>query len=168
MKLAALLLGTFLAMTGTASADDMLRPPGGPVPVSDAPRPPPGPGAMQRGPGAMQRGPGAMQRGPRQMQRQQLRRAFVEAFDANGDGRLGPRERVRAVRALRRIERRLATPEMARGARDRGRAVRGAVRRYDLNGDGNVGPGEMPPAAARKLRRLDRDRDGWVERNEYE
>ncbi|HWU86483.1 MAG TPA: hypothetical protein VN253_04385 [Kofleriaceae bacterium] len=164
MKLAALLLGTLLATTGTAAADDVLRPPGGAVYVSDAPPMQPGPGALPRGP--MQRGPGALQRGPGAMQRQQLRRALVETFDVNGDGRLGPRERIRAVRALRRIERRLATPGMAPGAR--GRAVRGAIRRYDLNGDGNVGPGEMPPAAARKLRRLDRDRDGWVEPGEYE
>jgi hypothetical protein len=167
MKLAALLLGTLLATAitaGTASADELLRPPGGPVPVSDAA--PVQPGALPRSPAAMQRGPAAMQRGPRAMQRQQLRRALVSTFDANGDGRLGPRERMRALRALRRIERRLATPDGAPNTR--GRAARNAIRRYDLNGDGTVGPGEMPPAAARKLRRLDRDRDGWVDPNEYE
>ena len=165
MKLAALLLGTLLATTGTAAADDVLHPPGGPVNVSDSPPMHRGPGAMERG--RMQRGPGQLQRGAGQLQRgKQLRRALVETFDANGDGRLGPRERMRAVRTLRRIERRLATPGAAPGAR--GRAVRGAVRRYDLHRDGNVGPGDMPPAAAKRLRRLDRDRDGWVEPNEYE
>jgi hypothetical protein len=138
MKLATLLLGIFLAMTGTASAD----------------------GARgERG-----------ERGERAQRARHLRRALVETFDANGDGKLGPRERQRAARVLRRIERRLAAPG-ARGPAPTpdagGRAVRGAIRRYDRNGDGDVGPGELPPGAARKLRRLDRDRDGWVEPGEY-
>ncbi len=156
MKLATLLLGILLATgatTGTAAADEVLHPPGGPVYASD---PPPARADLPRG--DLRRG-GAM-RAPR-AQRGQLRRALVETFDANGDGRLGPRERMRAARVLRRIERRLAAPDA------RGRAVRGAIRRYDLDRDGNVGPAEIPPAAARKLRRLDRDRDGWVEPGEY-
>jgi hypothetical protein len=36
-----------------------------------------------------------------------------------------------------------------------------------VNGDGHAGPGELPPAAARQLRRRDRDRDGWVEPGGY-
>src|SRR5262245_1639231 len=127
MKFATLLLGILLATTGTAAADDegVLQPPGGAVYVSD---PPP------------MRAHGEMPRAERRQHARQRRRALVETFDANGDGQLGPRERMRAVRVLRRIERRLATPtpEM------RERAARGAIRRYDLNGDGNVGPGEMP------------------------
>src|SRR5262245_420643 len=152
MKLATLLLGILLAMTGTPAADDdadVLQPPGGPVYVSD---PPP-----MRARGEAPRA----DRGERRQRARQLRRALVETFDANGDGQLGPRERMRAVRVLRRIERRLAADD------PRGRAVRGAIRRYDLDGDGNVGPGEMPPAAARRLRSLDRDGDGWVEPGEY-
>src|SRR5688572_32254606 len=102
MKLATLLLGILLAMTGTAAADDdageVLQPPGGPVYVSD---PPP-----MRAQGEL---PGG-DRGERRQRARQLRRALVETFDANGDGQLGPRERMRAVRVLRRIERRLATP----------------------------------------------------------
>ncbi|MBA3391826.1 MAG: hypothetical protein H0T89_04230, partial [Deltaproteobacteria bacterium] len=69
-----------------------------------------------------------------------------------------PRERQHAIRALRRIERRLAQP---------GRNVQRVIRRYDLDGDGNLGRREVPPAAADRLRRLDRDRDGWVEPTEY-
>ena len=45
--------------------------------------------------------------------------------------------------------------------------MRQAIRRYDLNGDGNVDPGEMPPAAAERLRRLDRDGDGWVDERNF-
>jgi len=115
MKLATLLLGILLATlgatTGTAAADEDLRPPGGPVYVSDPP-------------------PMRAARGEHRQRARKLRRALVETFDVNGDGRLGPRERMRAVRVLRRIERRLAS-------------------------------GAGSPAAARKLRRLDRDRDGW-------
>ena len=149
MKLAPLLLGILLATTGTAAADQVLQPPGGPVYVSEPP-----PDRMR---GEAPRG----DRGERRQRARQLRRAIVETFDVNGDGKLGPRERQRAARVLRRLEQRM-------GAGDpRGRAARGAIRRYDLNRDGNVGPGEVPPAAARKLRRLDRDRDGWVEPGEY-
>ncbi|HWO26206.1 MAG TPA: hypothetical protein VNO30_46080 [Kofleriaceae bacterium] len=123
--------------------------------------------------------PGGDPRRAERIQRaRQLRRALVATFDVNGDGRLGPRERMRAARVLRRIEGRLAAPgadargpgargPAAGGPDARGRAVRGAIRRFDRDGDGNVGPGEMPPAAARKLRRLDRDGDGWVEPGEY-
>lgn len=169
MKLATLLLGILLATTGTAgtaAADEVLHPPGGPVPVSDA-----SPMAAERGERAERGARGERadrrdrgdrpRRGPHA---RKLRRALVETFDANGDGRLGPRERMRAVRALRRVERRLATGDSPDA---RGRAVRGAIRRYDRDRDGHVGPGELPPAAARKLRRLDRDRDGWVEPGEY-
>src|SRR5688572_13540640 len=123
MKLATLLLGILLATTGTAAADDeVLQPPGGPVYASEPP--PMRAAAAMRG-----------DRAERRQRARQLRRALVETFDANGDGKLGPRERMRAVRVLRRIERRLATP----GPDGRGPAVRGAIRRYDLNGDGNVG-----------------------------
>lgn len=83
MKLASLLLGTLLATTGTAAADEVLHPPGGAVVV--------------------------------EAQRAKLRRAILEAFDANGDGRLEPRERRRAVRALRRMEHRLAMGQRPRG-----------------------------------------------------
>ena len=142
MKLAPLLLGILLATTGTAAADEVLHPPGGPVYVSDPPpavhvqhadldRPAPRRG--ERG----ERG----DRADRKQRARQLRRALVETFDANGDGRLGPRERMRAARVLRRIERRLAA-----GAQDpRGpAAARGALRRYDRDGDrdGRVEPGE--------------------------
>ena len=155
MKLVPLLLGILLATTATASADEVLHPPGGTVYVSD---PPP----MRAEPARAERRRERELRhdelrGERAQRGRELRRALVETFDVNGDGRLGPRERMRAVRVLRRIERRLAADD------PRGRAVRGALRRYDRDGDGNVGPGEMPPAMAKRLRRLDHDGNGWVD-----
>ena len=89
----------------------------------------------------------------------ELRRVLVARFDANGDGQLGPRERMRAIRALERVQRALA-----RGGQQQGK--RKLIERFDTNHDGDVGPGEMPPAAARRLRPLDRDRDGWIEPHE--
>jgi hypothetical protein len=44
--------------------------------------------------------------------------------------------------------------------------MRRFIQRFDTNGDGNVDRSEMPRGAARKLRRMDRDRDGWVEPSE--
>jgi len=99
--------------------------------------------------------PPAQQARPRAMLRQML----LARFDRNHDGRLEPRERRAAARALRRLARRLM---QRRGPRARAR-LRGVIQRYDLNGDGNVGPGEMPPAMARRLRPLDRNGDGWVD-----
>jgi len=110
--------------------------------AEDGPNPPVGPGYDTPLP---DRGDAAGQRG---RVRGQLRRAVIARFDANGDGRLQPEERQRAKRALRE------------------RRVQRFIRRFDTNGDGNVGPGEVPPGAADKLRKLDRDRDGWVEPRE--
>lgn len=104
--------------------------------------------------------------GPRDPQvvakRQQLRRALISQFDANGDGRLGPRERMRAARVLRRIENRLTQP-MRQGKQGQHRKF---MQRYDVNGDGQVGPREVPRGAADRLRRFDRNQDGWVEPGE--
>lgn len=112
MKLVTLLLGSLLATgaaAGSAAADDVLRPPGGPVVVEGPPPPAAHAGGRAHGAAHAQR-------------RASFRRALVERFDADGDGRLGPRERVRAIRALRRLERRLATsgPGLRERDRDRG------------------------------------------------
>ena len=98
--------------------------------------------------------------------RGQLHQLLLERFDRNHDGRLEPQERRRAIRALRRLARRLAIQE--RRAEGRGGQPRGLVRRYDANGDGVVGPDEMPPGLARKLRPLDRNRDGWVDERDQD
>ena len=140
MKLV-ILISTLLALP-TLAAADVINPPSGPVYVGDE-------AAPQR---------------PRKAQAQKLRRALLEQFDVNGDGRLGPRERMRAIRVLRKIERRLAGD--APGAR-RGQ-MRKFIERHDRNGDGQVGPREMPRGAAGKLRRLDRDGDGWVDEREIQ
>ena len=98
--------------------------------------------------------------GDRQEQRMKnraLKQALMAQFDTNGDGRLGPRERMRAIKVLRRIEMKLAGSGMQR---------KRFIQRFDTNHDGNVDQNEMPPGAARKLRKLDRDRDGWLEPNE--
>jgi hypothetical protein len=147
MKLAALAFLTTLGLGGVAAADPAgpINPPAGPV----APR-------ADR--------PGG-----------QLRRVLLERFDRNHDGRLDPEERRHAIRALRRLARRMEMQEQ-RGERGAGREARmrerGAgrearmrelVRRYDRNGDGVVSPDEMPPGMARRLQRLDRNGDGWLD-----
>jgi hypothetical protein len=93
-----------------------------------------------------------------------LRAAVKQQFDTNHDGRLEPRERRQAARALKRLAKRM---ERAQG-RGQGRKGRHAklIRRFDLDGDGNLGPGEVPPAIANELRPLDRDGDGWLQDNE--
>jgi hypothetical protein len=93
-----------------------------------------------------------------------LRAAVKQQFDTNHDGRLQPRERKQAARALKRLAKRM---ERAQG-RAHGRNARHAklIRRFDLDGDGNLGPGEVPPAIANELRPLDRNGDGWLQRNE--
>jgi hypothetical protein len=90
-----------------------------------------------------------------------LHQVLLERFDRNHDGRLEPRERRRAVRALRKLARRMAMQD--RRAEHRGVRERELVRRFDTNGDGVVGPEEMPPGLARKLRPLDRNGDGWLD-----
>lgn len=91
--------------------------------------------------------------------RGELRRALLDRFDRNHDGRLEPNERRHAIRALRKIERRLARQER----RAERREINGTVEQYDRNGDGVAGPGEVPPQVQRRLRPLDRNGDGWVD-----
>jgi len=93
--------------------------------------------------------------------RGQLHQLLLERFDRNHDGKLQPQERRRAVRALRRLTRRMAMQERRGQAADGRR--RALIRRFDTNRDGVVGPEEMPPGLARKLRPLDRNGDGWVD-----
>lgn len=87
----------------------------------------------------------------RNHRRARMRAVMVARFDANGDGRLQPNERKRAKQAIR-------AKRMQRMER--------LIQRFDTNRDGNVGPAEMPPGAANKLRRLDRNGDGWVQPGE--
>jgi hypothetical protein len=98
--------------------------------------------------------------GPRRAQNAQFRQMVLQRFDRNGDGRLEPRERKQAARALRRMANRLGKDNVRQQRKQR------FIRQYDLNGDGNVGPGEMPPALANQLQPLDRNGDGWLEGNE--
>lgn len=93
--------------------------------------------------------------------RDQLRQLLLERFDRNDDGRLEPQERRQAIRALRRLTRRMAMQE--RRAEMRAARQRGLVRRLDTNRDGVVGPEEMPRGLARKLRPLDQNGDGWID-----
>jgi hypothetical protein len=118
MKLASLVLVALTAFSSVASAD-LLNPPGGPVDTGDvdvdvdvrvdAPR-----GERMR----ERRGGQVRQRDPQRVaKRQRLRRALIEQFDVNGDGRLGPRERMRAARVLRRIEQRMVAPRQGQAPR---------------------------------------------------
>jgi Ca2+-binding EF-hand superfamily protein len=156
MKLATLILAGLLGATGVARADDPvgdedLNPPSGPVQIEHA-RQPMGP---------MAPGPGQQMRDPRRAQlRAELRQALIERFDRNHDGRLEPQERRQAIRALRRLVRRMARQEMM--AERRGQRQR-LIRRYDTDGDGNLGPGELPPRLQEKLRHFDRNADGWLD-----
>jgi Ca2+-binding EF-hand superfamily protein len=92
--------------------------------------------------------------------RAQLRQLLLQHFDRNHDGRLEPRERKQAARALRRLAMRIEH------GHPRAHRQRRFVQRFDLNHDGNVGPGELPPALADELRPLDRDGDGWLHGDE--
>jgi Ca2+-binding EF-hand superfamily protein len=152
MKLAALVLASLLALPTAARADEVLNPPGGPVLVEAD--------YQQSGAPA-----------PEQRQKnRELKRALMLQFDRDGDGRLDSRERMQAVRVLERIQRKLAGHDgqarQGRQGQQGQQKRRRFIQRFDTNGDGNVDRSEMPPGAARKLRRLDRDHDGWVEPNE--
>jgi len=142
-----LLLSIVLAAAPALADPEVLNPPGGPVYAeaeadvapNSAPNGAPN-GAPQGAPPGQRPGRGRM--------RQQI----VERFDANGDGRLEPQERQRAKKAIRRMR-------MARMNR--------VIQRFDRDGDGSVGPGELPPRAANKLRKLDHNGDGWIDRRDF-
>ena len=92
--------------------------------------------------------------------RGQLRALLLQHFDRNHDGRLDPRERRQAAKALRRLAHRMMRGDM------RAQRHRKFIQRFDRDGDGNVGPQEMPPGLADELRPLDRDGDGWLQGDE--
>jgi hypothetical protein len=112
----------------------------------------------------------------------QLQQLLLERFDRDHDGRLDPRERHRAIRALRRLARRLAMHERRFQGADRpdrpdrpdrsdrsdrpdrrNERIRRLVERFDRNGDGVISPDEMPPGMARRPRPLDRNGDGSLD-----
>jgi hypothetical protein len=167
MKLAGLAALAFVALLSNPRARaDVLNPPGGPVVVDDdaeaARMPVNDPGDRGQHQNRRQRDD-QPDRADQRARRQAMRAAIVRQFDINGDGKLGPRERRRAVRILRRMEAKLAAGGDQRGGNNR---MRRFIKRYDVNGDGNVGPREMPPGAADRLRRFDRNGDGWLEPGE--
>lgn len=94
----------------------------------------------------------------KKFQRSRLRQALVQQFDQNGDGRLQPTERKQAARALRKLAHRLQ--QQGRQGRER------LIQRYDIDGDGNLGPGEIPPRVKNRLRKVDRNDDGWIGNDE--
>lgn len=164
MKLA--VLAFVLGLSGVAAADDL-----GPVDPYEGPPPAVAPVAPDA--------PPVMLKGPRaQGQQRPLKQFLLAKFDRNHDGRLEPRERMHAAKALRRLANRLANNQGRQGpARmqgqpgmqgPQGRQLRRQkfIRKYDLNGDGNIGPGEMPPALGAEMRPLDRNGDGWLTGNE--
>src|SRR4051812_7195718 len=95
---------------------------------------------------------------PPQQRQAQLRQLIIERFDRDGDGRLDKRERRQAARALRRMANRLGQRRADRRAK--------LIQKYDLDGDGNLGPGELPPRVQKRLRRMDRNGDGWLDQND--
>jgi hypothetical protein len=93
-----------------------------------------------------------------------LKQLLLQKFDRNHDGKLGPRERKHAAKALHKLAKRLdGSAAKANGRMQRRQKF---IQRFDLNRDGNVGPGEMPPSLADELRPLDRDGDGWLQGDE--
>ncbi|HEY5945344.1 MAG TPA: EF-hand domain-containing protein [Kofleriaceae bacterium] len=105
-------------------------------------------------------GPPPPQQPPAAAQRGQFRQLLLQRFDRNHDGRLEPRERRQAAKALHRLAAKLMRGDM------RQQRQRKFIRRFDLDHDGNVGPGEMPPGLADEMRPLDRDGDGWLRGDE--
>ena len=97
---------------------------------------------------------------PAMKQQRPMKRMLLAHFDRNHDGKLGPRERKHAAKALRKLANRLAQNDGRMQRRQK------FIRRFDLNHDGNVGPDEMPPGLANELRPLDQDGDGWLQGNE--
>jgi hypothetical protein len=102
LLLVASMLAGFAGLAGTAHADTYYGPPGG---APDMTAPPPVQQDYQ--PVAQHRRQG--NQGPNQGPRGQgeMKRALVERFDRNHDGRLEPRERAQAARALRRMANRM-------------------------------------------------------------
>jgi hypothetical protein len=90
-------------------------------------------------------------------QRGQFRQLLLERFDRNHDGRLEPQERRHAIRALRRLARKL---EMA-DHRGQGRGARArALHRFDTNHDGWLDDRDRARGAAPGVdRRPGDDRD---------
>jgi hypothetical protein len=107
MKLAA--LAVVLAIASTAAAD--------PAPYS-------GPPGMYDEPTELVRQAPPQQR-PARAGNGALRAAIIARFDRDGDGKLNPQERRRAIKALRRLARRLAQQK---------RAERRAARQGNGNG----------------------------------
>lgn len=151
MKLASLV--AVLLLTGVAHAD-----PAPTNPFSDAA--PMDPYAAQPAGRMDPYAGGRLHPNAGRMQRGQLRQLLLQRFDRNRDGRLEPRERRQAARALQRLAHKLMRQD------ERGMRRNRFIRRYDMNRDGNVGPGEIPPAVADELRPLDRDGDGWLQGDE--
>jgi hypothetical protein len=137
MKLAMLVLVGLLGATQIAAADDQREPQQQPQP--------------QRG--------------------MKMRRMLIEQFDRDGDGRLDQRERMRASRALRRMSMRLGQGKRGQQGQQGQRGNRQMrrqklIQKYDLDGDGNLGPGELPPRVQQRLRRMDRNGDGWLDQRD--
>jgi EF hand domain-containing protein len=149
MKLAAALaLVTTLGLGGIAHAD-----PAGPAP----------------------RSPYANPAGPPGQPRGELRQALLERFDRNHDGVLDAKERHRAIRALRRIARRMALQEHREHGEVRGRAEvrepadvrdRGDVRERGERPDPSGQRARQQQRIQRLIQRFDRNGDGVVSPDE--
>lgn len=95
------------------------------------------------------------ERGALMAAKAQRRAQMKQRFDTNGDGTLDRQEKRQARTAMR-----------AQKMQRRAERMQRLVDRFDRDRDGNLGPGEVPPRAMQKLKKLDRDGDGWVRPNE--
>ena len=101
LTLIAVILAGFTGLGTVAQADEFYGPPGE-APIAGQPVAQPMRGQRgQRG----QQGPG----------NGEMHRALLDRFDRNHDGRLEPRERRQAARALRRMAQKLARQERRQG-----------------------------------------------------
>jgi hypothetical protein len=108
MKLVALVFASLLAIP-LAHAEDVLNPPGGPVYVERTVAPP-----------------------QRPRKNRALRLALMQQFDRDGDGRLNPRERMRAARVLGRLQQKLAGKDLRQRGELRARGGEGREQRREL------------------------------------
>jgi hypothetical protein len=100
-------------------------------------------------------------RGGQRERMRAIRKRIKARFDADGDGRLSREER-RDARAA--IGPRLAHHKQRM---HKLKMLRKLIRKLDRDGDGVVGPGEAPARLVRKLKRFDKNGDGWVDAQDF-
>jgi hypothetical protein len=147
-KLLGLVLGIALVLPAAPAS---ANPPGETPPADEAPA-----DDTFAPPAADYYGGDYTDRGGQRARMRAIRKRIKAQFDADGDGRLSREER-RTARAA--VGMRFAHNKQRKHKLE---MVRKVIRKFDRDGDGVVGPGEAPPRVVRKLKKLDRNHDGWI------